>query len=129
MEKRQRIEEALKEIGIHSIKDLNEAIKKEKPLDLGIMVGDAEDVRKVGQENTVTLREVLRAAEDFAYIRIKVKKCGLMFETCYAAEGLKGHQNEEFEKLKEKEVIRFCNNRVDIGGTTNELEIEIKEGK
>lgn len=129
MEKRQRIEEALKEIGIHSIKDLNEAIKKEKPLDLGIMVGDAEDVRKAGQENTVTLREVLRAAEDFAYIRIKVKKCGLMFETCYAAEGLKGHQNEEFEKLKEKEVIRFCNNRVDIGGTTNELEIEIKEGK
>lgn len=77
----------------------------------------------------MTLREVLRAAEDFAYIRIKVKKCGLMFETCYAAEGLKGHQNEEFEKLKEKEVIRFCNNRVDIGGTTNELEIEIKEGK
>ena len=129
MEKRQRIEEALKEIGIRSIKDLNEAIKKEKPLDLGIMVGDAEDVRKAGQENTVTLREVLRAAEDFAYIRIKVKKCGLMFETCYAAEGLKGHQNEEFEKLKEKEVIRFCNNRVDIGGTTNELEIEIKEGK
>ena len=41
MEKRQRIEEALKEIGIHSIKDLNEAIKKEKPLDLGIMVRDA----------------------------------------------------------------------------------------
>ena len=37
MERRQRIEEALKEIGIHSIKDLNEAIKKEKPLDLGIM--------------------------------------------------------------------------------------------
>lgn len=77
----------------------------------------------------MTLREVLRAAEDFAYIRIKVKKCGLMFETCYAAEGLKGHQNEEFEKLKEKEVIRFCNNRVGIGDTTNELEIEIKEGK
>lgn len=52
-----------------------------------------------------------------------------MFETRYEAEALKGHQNEEFEKLKEKEVIRFCNNRVDIGGTTNELEIEIKEGK
>ena len=48
MEKRQRIEEALKEIGIKSIKDLNEAIKKEKPLDLGIMVRDAEDVRKAG---------------------------------------------------------------------------------
>lgn len=48
MEKRQRIEEALKEIGIHSIKDLNEAIKKEKPPDLGIMVRDAEDVRKAG---------------------------------------------------------------------------------
>ena len=77
----------------------------------------------------MTLGEVLRAAEDFVYIRIKVKKCGLMFETHYAAEELKGHQNEEFEKLKEKEVIRFCNNRVDIGGTTNELEIEIKEGK
>ena len=74
----------------------------------------------------MTLREVLRAAEDFAYIRIKVKKCGLMFETCYAAEGLKGHQNEEFEKLKEREVIRFCNNRVGIGGKTNELEIEIR---
>ena len=129
MEKRQRIEEALKEIGIHSIKDLNEAIKKGKPLDLGIMTGDAEAVRKAGQENTLTLGEVLRAAEDFVYIRIKVKKCGLMFETRYAAEELKGHQNEEFEKLKEKEVIRFCNNRVDIGGTTNELEIEIKEGK
>ena len=129
MEKRQRIEEALKEIGIHSIKDLNEAIKKEKPLDLGIMVGDAEDVRKAGQENTLTLGEILRAAEDFTCIRIKVKKCGLMFETRYAAEELKGHQNEEFEKLKEKEVIRFCNNRVGIRGTTNELEIEIKEGK
>ena len=48
MERRQRIEEALKEIGIQSIKDLNEAIKKEKPLDLGIMVGDAEAVRKAG---------------------------------------------------------------------------------
>ena len=77
----------------------------------------------------MTLGEILRAAEDFTYIRIKVKKCGLMFETRYEAETLKGHQNEEFEKLKEKEVIRFCNNRVDIGGTTNELEIEIKEGK
>lgn len=129
MQKRQRIEEALKEIGIHSIKDLNEAIKKEKPLDLGIMVGDAEDVRKAGQENTLTLGEILRAAEDFTCIRIKVKKCGLMFETRYAAEELKGHQNEEFEKLKEKEVIRFCNNRVGIRGTTDELEIEIKEGK
>ena len=46
MEKRQRIEEALKEIGIHSIKDLNEAIKKEKPLDLRIITVDAEAVRK-----------------------------------------------------------------------------------
>ena len=129
MEKRQRIEEALKEIGIHSIKDLNEAIKKGKPLDLGIMTGDAEAVRKAGQENTLTLGEILRAAEDFVYIRIKVKKCGLMFETRYAAEELKGHQNEEFEKLKEKEVIRFCNNRVGIRDATDELEIEIKEGK
>ena len=129
MEKRQRIEEALKEIGIHSIKDLNEAIKKGKPLDLGIMTGDAEAVRKAGEENTLTLGEILRAAEDFVYIRIKVKKCGLMFETRYAAEELKGHQNEEFEKLKEKEVIRFCNNRVGIRDATDELEIEIKEGK
>ena len=48
MEKRQRIEEALKEIGILSIKDLNEAIKKEKPLDLGIMTERAEAVRKAG---------------------------------------------------------------------------------
>ena len=48
MEKRQRIEEALKEIGIHSIKDLNEAIKKEKPIDLGIMTERAETVRKAG---------------------------------------------------------------------------------
>lgn len=48
MEKRQRIEEALKEIGIHSIKELNEEIEKEKPLDLGIMTGDAEVARKVG---------------------------------------------------------------------------------
>ncbi len=48
MERRQRIEEALKEIGIHSIKDLNEAIKKEKPLDLGIMTERAEEVRKAG---------------------------------------------------------------------------------
>lgn len=77
----------------------------------------------------MTLGEILRAAEDFVYIRIKVKKCGLMFETRYAAEELKGHQNEEFEKLKEKEVIRFCNNRVGIRDTTDELEIEIKEGK
>lgn len=77
----------------------------------------------------MTLGEVLRVAENFVYIRIKVKKCGLMFETRYAAERLKGHQNEEFEKLKEREVIRFCNNRVGIGDTTNELEIEIKEGK
>lgn len=77
----------------------------------------------------MTLGEVLRAAEDFTCIRIKVKKCGLMFETRYVAEELKGHQNEEFEKLKEKEVIRFCNNRVGIRGATDELEIEIKEGK
>ena len=77
----------------------------------------------------MTLGEVLRVAENFVYIRMKVKKCGLIFETRYAAERLKGHQNEEFEKLKEREVIRFCNNRVGIGDTTNELEIEIKEGK
>lgn len=77
----------------------------------------------------MTLGEVLRVAENFVYIRIKVKKCGLMFETRYAAERLKGHQNEEFEKLKEKEVIRFCNNRVGIRDATDELEIEIKEGK
>mgnify|MGYP000728974284 CR=1 FL=1 len=128
MEKRQRIEEALKEIGIHSIKDLNEAIKKEKPLDLGIMTGDAEAVRKAGEKKILTLGETLRAAEGFTYIRIKVKKCGLMFETRYKAEELKGHQNEEFEKLKEKEVIRFCNNRMGID-EKDELEIEIKEGK
>lgn len=77
----------------------------------------------------MTLGEVLKAAEDFTYIRIKVKKCGLMFETRYATEKLKGHQNEEFEKLKEKEVIRFCNNRVGVRDATDELEIEIKEGK
>lgn len=77
----------------------------------------------------MTLGEVLKAAEDFACIRIKVKKCGLMFETRYATEKLKGHQNEEFEKLKEKEVIRFCNNRVGVRDATDELEIEIKEGK
>lgn len=77
----------------------------------------------------MTLGEILRAAEDFTRIRIKVKKCGLMFETRYVAGELKGHQNEEFEKLKEKEVIRFCNNRVGIRGATDELEIEIKEGK
>lgn len=52
-----------------------------------------------------------------------------MFETRYATEKLKGHQNEEFEKLKEKEVIRFCNNRVGVRDATDELEIEIKEGK
>lgn len=51
-----------------------------------------------------------------------------MFETRYKAEELKGHQNEEFEKLKEKEVIRFCNNRMGID-EKDELEIEIKEGK
>ena len=38
MEKRQRIEEALKEIGI----------KEEKPLDLGIMTGQAAAMRKAG---------------------------------------------------------------------------------
>ena len=76
----------------------------------------------------MTLGETLRAAEGFTYIRIKVKKCGLMFETRYKAEELKGQQNEEFEKLKEKEVIRFCNNRMGID-EKDELEIEIKEGK
>lgn len=48
MEKRQRIEEALKEIGIYTVKDLNRAIKEEKPLDLGIMTGQAAEMRKAG---------------------------------------------------------------------------------
>ena len=48
MEKQKRIEEALKEIGIHTIEDLNEAIKKEKALDLSLMTGQAEKVRKAG---------------------------------------------------------------------------------
>lgn len=48
MEKRQRIEEALKEIGIYTVEDLNRAIKEEKTLDLGIMTGQAEAMRKAG---------------------------------------------------------------------------------
>ncbi len=48
MEKRQKIEEALKEIGIYTVKDLNRAIKEEKPLDLGIMTGQAATIRKAG---------------------------------------------------------------------------------
>lgn len=48
MEKRQKIEEALKEIGIYTVEDLNRAIKKEKPLDLGIMTGQATAIRKAG---------------------------------------------------------------------------------
>ena len=48
MEKRQKIEEALKEIGIHTVEDLNRAIKEENPLDLGIMTGQATAIRKVG---------------------------------------------------------------------------------
>ena len=47
-EKRQRIEEALKEIGIYTVEDLNRAIKEEKPLDLGIMTGQAAAMRKAG---------------------------------------------------------------------------------
>lgn len=48
MEKRQKIEEALKEIGIYTVEDLNRAIKEEKPLDLGIMAGQATAIRKAG---------------------------------------------------------------------------------
>lgn len=48
MEKRQRIEEALKEIGIYTVEDLNRAIKEKKPLDLGIMTGQAAAMRKAG---------------------------------------------------------------------------------
>ena len=48
MEKRQKIEEALKEIGIYTVEDLNRAIKEEKPLDLGIMTGQATAIRKAG---------------------------------------------------------------------------------
>jgi hypothetical protein len=48
MEKRQRIEEALKEIGIYTVEDLNRAIKEEKQLDLGIMTGQAAAMRKAG---------------------------------------------------------------------------------
>lgn len=48
MEKRQKIEEALKEIGIYTVEDLNRAIKEETPLDLGIMTGQATAIRKAG---------------------------------------------------------------------------------
>ena len=48
MEKRQRIEEALKEIGIYTVEDRNRAIKGEKPLDLGIMTGQAAAMRRAG---------------------------------------------------------------------------------
>ncbi len=48
MEKRQKIEEALKEIGIYTVEDLNRAIKEEKPLDLGIMTGQVAAMRKAG---------------------------------------------------------------------------------
>ena len=48
MEKRQKIEEALKEIGFYTVEDLNRAIKEEKPLDLEIMTGQAATMRKAG---------------------------------------------------------------------------------
>ena len=75
MEKRQRIEEALKEIGIHSIKDLNEAIKKEKPLDLGIMVGDAEAVRKAGEEVKRVERHRSRKEQSNGYMQKGRSSC------------------------------------------------------
>lgn len=37
MEKRQRIEEALKEIGINTVEELNLAIRNERKLDLSLM--------------------------------------------------------------------------------------------
>ncbi len=48
MEKRQRIEEALKEIGICTVEELNKAIKETKPLELGIMTTQTATMRKAG---------------------------------------------------------------------------------
>lgn len=48
MKKSKRIREALKEIGIHTAEDLNKAIKKEKPLNLGLMTERVAKERKAG---------------------------------------------------------------------------------
>lgn len=48
MEKRKQIEKALKEIGIYTVEDLNNAIRKTKPLDLALMTSREEEQRKAG---------------------------------------------------------------------------------
>ena len=47
MEKRQRIEEALKELGIHTIEDLNKSIKEETPLNLSLMTGEQRKEKQI----------------------------------------------------------------------------------
>lgn len=47
-ERKQRMEAELAKLGIHTVDELNEAIKKEKALDLSMMTGTAEAGRKAG---------------------------------------------------------------------------------
>ena len=47
-ERKQRMEAELAKLGIYTVDELNEAIKKEKALDLSIMTGTAEAGRKAG---------------------------------------------------------------------------------
>ena len=46
-ERKKRMEELAK-LGIYTVDDLNEAIKKEKPLDLSLMLGKLDTVQNAG---------------------------------------------------------------------------------
>ena len=47
-ERKKRMEEELAKLGIYTVDDLNEAIKKEKPLDLSLMLGKLDTVQNAG---------------------------------------------------------------------------------
>lgn len=47
-ERKKRMEAELAKLGIHTVDELNEAIKKEKALDLSMMTGTSEAGRKAG---------------------------------------------------------------------------------
>ena len=47
-ERKKRMEEELAKLGIYTVDDLNEEIKKEKPLDLSLMLGKLDTVQNAG---------------------------------------------------------------------------------
>ena len=47
-ERKKRMEEELAKLGIYTVDDLNEAIKKEIPLDLSLMLGKLDTVQYAG---------------------------------------------------------------------------------